>query len=120
MLCEVARRLSDALRTSDLVARLGGDEFCVLLFGTDLPGAQQVAAGLVRLIDEPFALDGQLVSIGVSIGVALFPNHGLTADTLIGRADEAMYAAKRARIGWTVYEPEPQRPFEIPSQAGSV
>jgi len=115
LLCEVARRLSDALRTSDLVARLGGDEFCVLLFNTDLLGAQQVAAGLVRSIDEPFALEGQPVSTGVSIGVALFPNHGLTADALIRRADEAMYAAKRAGLGWTVYDPEARLNLEIAS-----
>jgi diguanylate cyclase (GGDEF)-like protein len=102
LLREVGRRLTSILRTSDLVARLGGDEFCVLLPDTTLLGAQQVAASLLELIDQPFVLEGQPVSIGVSIGVALFPEHGVTADSLMRQADLAMYAAKRARSGWTV------------------
>jgi diguanylate cyclase (GGDEF)-like protein len=104
LLREVGRRLSSALRTSDLVARLGGDEFCVLLCDTSPAGAQQVAASLVDLIDQPYALEGHVVTIGVSIGVANFPQHGLTADGLMRHADLAMYAAKRARTGWSVYE----------------
>jgi len=102
LLREVARRLMSLLRTSDLVARLGGDEFCVLLPATTLVGAQQVAASLLDLIGAPFVLEGQPVSIGVSVGVAMFPEHGLTADALMRQADLAMYAAKRARSGWTV------------------
>jgi diguanylate cyclase (GGDEF)-like protein len=101
LLREVGRRLTSMLRTSDLVARLGGDEFCVLLPDTTLLGAQQVAAGVLELIHQPFVLEGRPVSIGVSIGVALFPEHGLTADALMRRADLAMYAAKRARSGWS-------------------
>jgi diguanylate cyclase (GGDEF)-like protein len=115
LLREVGRRLSSALRTSDLVARLGGDEFCVLLGGTSSAGAEQVAASLVDLIDQPYALEGHLVSIGVSIGVASFPEHGLTAEVLMRHADLAMYAAKRAGTGWSVYGESPLPELEIAS-----
>ncbi|MGI9145203.1 MAG: diguanylate cyclase domain-containing protein, partial [Chloroflexota bacterium] len=101
----VGQRLTSGVRLSDLVARLGGDEFCVLLPGTTRGGAAQVATSLFELIDQPFVLEGRPVSIGVSIGVALFPDHGLTPDSLMRRADLAMYAAKRARAGWSVYTP---------------
>jgi diguanylate cyclase (GGDEF)-like protein len=115
LLREVGRRLSSALRTSDLVARLGGDEFCVLLCGTSPAGAQQVAASLVELIDQPYVLEGHQVSIGVSIGVANFPEHGLNADVLMRHADLAMYAAKRARTGWSVYDRAPLPELDIAS-----
>jgi diguanylate cyclase (GGDEF)-like protein len=115
LLREVGRRLSSALRTSDLVARLGGDEFCVLLCGTSPHGAQQVAASLVELIDQPYALEGHVVSIGVSIGVASFPEHGLSADVLMRHADLAMYAAKRARTGWSVFDQSPLSQLDIAS-----
>ncbi|MGI9148853.1 MAG: diguanylate cyclase domain-containing protein, partial [Chloroflexota bacterium] len=89
----VGQRLTSGVRISDLVARLGGDEFCVLLPGTTRGGAAQVATSLFELIDQPFVLEGRPVSIGASIGVALFPDHGLTPDSLMRRADLAMYAA---------------------------
>ncbi|MDQ6669775.1 MAG: diguanylate cyclase [Chloroflexota bacterium] len=103
LLREVGQRLTSTVRTSDLVSRLGGDEFCVLLPDTTLVGAQQVAASLLEVIDQPFVLESHVISIGVSIGVALYPDHGLTPDALMRSADLAMYAAKRGQAGSSVY-----------------
>jgi diguanylate cyclase (GGDEF)-like protein len=103
VLREVATRFQSALRQSDTVARLGGDEFAVLLPGADERGATQTAKKLLHSLDEPLNLAGQLVDIGGSIGIALFPDHGQDADTLLRQADVAMYAAKGNAIGHACY-----------------
>ncbi len=95
LLREIARRLRHCVRESDTVARLGGDEFTVLL-----PGAEGVAAvptvvhKLLETVARPVALDAAEGLVTASIGVALFPTDGLDADTLLNRADAAMYAVK--------------------------
>jgi len=103
LLRQVGGRLCAALRATDTVARLGGDEFAVLLPATDAQGAGAVAGTLVRTLEEPFILEGYSVSIGASIGIALAPEHGQDATTLLRRADVAMYTAKRATSGYAVY-----------------
>ena len=95
LLQEVAKRLVQALRGEDTVARLGGDEFAILL--PRVSSSSEVidtAARLVAALDEPFTLEGISVEIGASIGVAMFPDHGMDASTLLQRADVAMYEAK--------------------------
>jgi diguanylate cyclase (GGDEF)-like protein len=96
LLVRIARLLKGRLRDSDLVARLGGDEFAILLPLAD--GAQ--ALGVAAQIAEAIAQDGAHAAGGprvtASVGIALYPEHGLAADGLISRADSAMYRAKQA------------------------
>ncbi|WP_171070270.1 sensor domain-containing phosphodiesterase [Methylobacterium terricola] len=95
LLREVAERIRASLRQEDLPARLGGDEFAILLGGdADPPGAAATAERLVAALREPVDLGGQEATIGVSIGIAFAPEHGLDSDTLLKRADLALYRAK--------------------------
>jgi diguanylate cyclase (GGDEF)-like protein len=98
----VARRLRSRLRDSDTIARLGGDEFAVVLPGNDQAGATEAAARLMKALEPPINLNGKRLEIGASIGIAVFPRDGVYADTLIRKADEAMYQAKRAGGGFAI------------------
>jgi predicted signal transduction protein with EAL and GGDEF domain len=100
----VGHRLQEALRAEDTVARLGGDEFALLLPNADLTGALQVADSLRHAFDQPFTLEGQVLDVRASIGVALAPHHGADAAALLRCADVAMYVAKRAGIAHAVYD----------------
>ena len=110
LLCEVARRLREALRPADTVARLGGDEFAVLLPDTDEQGALQVAHRLGAALDAPLRIAGQVVAVDMSIGIALAPEQASDATTLLRFSDIAMYAAKVARTGFAVYRAERDQP----------
>jgi predicted signal transduction protein with EAL and GGDEF domain len=102
----VGPRLRAELRELDTIARLGGDEFVVLLRSADADSACAVAERLVTALERPFELDGFAVAIGGSIGIALHPEHGGDADSLLREADIAMYAAKDARSGYAIYAPD--------------
>ncbi len=106
LLRQVSARLRGALRTDDLVARLGGDEFAVVLAGGDEAAAVRAAAGVRAALDSPFSIEEQVLRIDGSIGIALYPNHGTDAATLMRHADVALYAAKRGRRGMAVYHAE--------------
>lgn len=97
VLREIGRRLVRRVRASDTAARYGGDEFVVLLEELkSVDDAGQVAANLIELLQLPVALpNSRLCQIGVSVGIALFQDDNLNAETLITRADEAMFEAKR-------------------------
>ena len=91
----VAARLRDAVRAEDTVSRLGGDEFTIILREIDHPeDLAPLAEKIIRAVERPLALRGQDVSIGVSIGISLFPDDGNTVDSLATTADTAMYRAK--------------------------
>lgn len=95
LLAEVAGRLSHSVREIDLVARHGGDEFVVLLENIENPSiAHAVAARVIEAISTPFSVDGARIQLGVSIGVAFFPEHGRSGEELLKHADYAMYRAK--------------------------
>ena len=107
LLQEVGRRLSSGLRDCDTIARLGGDEFAILLpevSGAD--GAHLAAERLRASLNEPFALEGISIQVDSSFGIALFPGHGRDVDTLVQRADIAMYQAKRHRSAAVIYDTE--------------
>ena len=92
-----AQRLSACIRETDTVARLGGDEFVVLLPDAgSIAAVDKLAAKLLAAIGKPFAIGDREESVGVSIGLALYPLDGATPDSLLGAADAAMYRAKRA------------------------
>lgn len=96
LLREAARRLAGSVRASDTVGRLGGDEFVVLLHGIDRPEhAIAVAEKILCSMDAAFDLSGTQLKISCSIGIAIYPKHGESGQQLMGRADSAMYAAKR-------------------------
>jgi len=96
----VAARLAAGLRREDLVCRHGGDEFvCLLPHLESEDRAIALAGQLLQSITQPCALDGQLVRVGASIGVAVYPRHGGDLSALLHSADAAMYDAKRRRCG---------------------
>jgi diguanylate cyclase (GGDEF)-like protein len=103
LLKQLGERLGRVLRGSDTIARLGGDEFGVLLPSASFEHARQIAERLLHLLEQPFRLGGLQLEIDASIGVALSPEHGADADTLLRRADVAMYVAKRDNTGYALY-----------------
>lgn len=105
VLCEVARRLRAAVREVDTVARLGGDEFVLLLAGGE-DAVTQVTQRIVEAMKAPMMLRDQRVDIGLSIGVAMHPQHGEDDLTLLRNADTAMYRAKRRRAGVVIFDGE--------------
>lgn len=107
LLIEVSRRLKAAVRTSDTVARLGGDEFVLLMEGGKGP-AKAVASHVLEAIKTPAKLGDQMVDIGMSIGIAVYPDHGRDTLALMRHADSAMYSAKRQQAGRSVYEGDSQ------------
>lgn len=105
LLTEVGQLLSEPLRESDTVARLGGDEFAILLPSvTGLAQARDIAERVAGVLARPFPVEGITVEVGVSIGVALYPEHGADASELMRGADVAMYVAKRDRSTVSVYD----------------
>lgn len=95
LLCNVAQRIVECTRESDTVARLGGDEFIILIYDISMPShAADIAAKIIRKLDESFRLDGHDVVITPSIGIAIYPDDGLNTQDLLRNADTAMYAAK--------------------------
>ncbi|MBM4437207.1 MAG: diguanylate cyclase [Actinobacteria bacterium] len=107
LLRKLARRIRAELRGSETIARLGGDEFAVLLPpGEGLPAAQSVATRILAALEAPFEIDGRVLDVGCSIGIALYPASGRNATTLLRRADLAMYTAKHAKAGFAMFAPE--------------
>jgi diguanylate cyclase (GGDEF)-like protein/PAS domain S-box-containing protein len=97
LLREVARRLGTCVRASDTIGRFGGDEFAIVLEDADLPGdAVRIGERIMAAFAAPFILNGHRVRSTASIGIALYPQHGADAMTLLKNADVAMYKAKRA------------------------
>lgn len=95
LLAKVAERLRSTLRDGDFVGRLGGDEFAVVQTRADTPRAvEAVAARLVDLIGRTYVLQGQVLNVGVSLGVAMFPEDGSDAETLLRHADLALRRAQ--------------------------
>jgi diguanylate cyclase (GGDEF)-like protein len=107
LLQQVGMRLHGTLFAADRIARLGGDEFAILL--PRLAAVDDVRHVIKKLHDclvAPFLIDGVPIAVETSIGVAIAPEHAADADTLLQRADIAMYHAKRMASGYAVYAPE--------------
>ena len=104
LLRQIGPRIRQVVRREDLVARLGGDEFAVLLYGANAYKATTVAQRIATLLEQPIDVSTASLHVGASIGVALAPDHALTAADLIRCADIAMYRAKTERGSFDVYE----------------
>ena len=99
-----ADRLRSCVRETDAVARLGGDEFTIIV--GELKAARDaefIAANVIRSMTTPFLVSGQEHFLNASIGIALYPNDGITSDDLLRNADTAMYRAKEGGRGRAVY-----------------
>ncbi len=104
LLQQVAARLRSKLRDIDTVARMGGDEYAILLPAVNDKHATMAARMLLQALRTPFRIEEQSLDIGASIGIALYPDHGVDTNILIQRADVAMYAAKHANSGHAFYD----------------
>lgn len=103
----VASRLASVQGTTAILARLGGDEFALFdpEHGT-IEAAAALAERLIAAIEQPIVFDDLSLRLGVSIGVALAPIDGNDAETLMGRADQALHESKRQQVGWQFYDRE--------------
>jgi len=97
LLKQVAGRLEVLAAPDDLVVRMGGDEFVLVQRAAD--GAEAMAQRIVQSISAPYDVDGQMIELGVSVGVAVAPDDGRTAEALLARSDKALYRAKQERGG---------------------
>ena len=105
LLREVALRLRDQLRSQDTLARIGGDEFVLLVRLGEPDDAPQVAARQVSLLSKSFRVDEHDLQISASVGIALYPGNGQTAEELLMNADAAMYHAKGAgKNGYSFFD----------------
>jgi diguanylate cyclase (GGDEF)-like protein len=104
LLKQVAFRLQNQMRGQDVVARLGGDEFAVVLPAfADNNATASAARRILNTLEQQFVIEGQVLEVGASIGIALYPEHGTDARTLLRRADVAMYTAKQKQSGYSFH-----------------
>jgi diguanylate cyclase len=107
LLKQVAFRVQNQLHDRDVVARLGGDEFAIVLpQAADTHEVSATARRILNTLEQPFVIEGQVLDVGASIGIALFPEHGTDARTLLRRADVAMYSAKQDQSGYSFHRDE--------------
>lgn len=106
ILKQMGARLCNALRASDTVARLGGDEFALLMPEGDARQAVQLANKVHKILEPPYRVNDMDIEVSPSIGIGVFPDHGMSADEIMRRADVAMYQAKQKHSGHAVYEQE--------------
>lgn len=100
LLVAIAKRLSSFVADRGVVARVGGDEFLILLKNvSSLHEVEVAAAGVSRVVSQPLDLNGLQISVGVSVGSSVYPDHGTDELTLINLADKAMYDVKSAARG---------------------
>ena len=106
LLRQMGARLREPIDAEHLIARLGGDEFAILLPGATALEAARTAQALLQALERPFLSEDHALEVTASIGIAAFPEHGRAAETLMRRADVAMYGAKRTGGTYAVYREE--------------
>ncbi|MBV9212467.1 MAG: EAL domain-containing protein [Actinobacteria bacterium] len=105
LLQRIGSRLHSVLRDTETVARLGGDEFAILL--PEVPDRQSVVPvvrRVLKVLEEPVVVGGLALQCEGSIGIAIFPEHGSTVESVVRAADVAMYMAKENRSGYEFYD----------------
>jgi diguanylate cyclase (GGDEF)-like protein/PAS domain S-box-containing protein len=104
LLAEVARRIRESVRETDTIGRMGGDEFIATIEGLKKrEAAEPVARKILAALSRPFELAGQTCRIGVSIGMAFYPDDGAEMEILVKKADQAMYEAKKEGNTYRIY-----------------
>jgi len=108
LLRELGPRLAASVGPAGLVARFGGDEFAILLgrWTDDPDELEDLALPLLKSVQQPFVVDELSLEVGASVGIARFPHDGSDSNTLLRRADVAMYAAKESDSGCQIYSAE--------------
>jgi len=106
ILKQVGHRLNCLLRDSDSVARLGGDEFAVLLMNIDEGKINETALKISTELENVYRVNEHNLYLGASLGISIYPQHGLTTDVLLKHADVAMYMAKQSDIDYIIYTPK--------------
>ncbi len=108
LLMLVARRLQGCVRTNDIIARLGGDEFTIIQDGiTGRGDVETVANKIIHVMKQPFVIGDHVLNVGTSLGIAVYPEHGADALSLLKNADTSMYYAKeQGRQNFQFYTPE--------------
>ena len=105
LLQEIAKRLQAVIRMTDTVARLGGDEFAIILTALkDSDVAVRVANKVIESIQQSIVIDGHPIDIGMSIGIARFPEDGDDLSSMMQSADRAMYYSKRHHLSYSFYD----------------
>lgn len=106
VLQQVGERLQQTLRKSDTVAYLGGDEFAVLLQPGNPGTTILVAEKILKSLQPPLIIGDLPITIEASIGIAYYPDHGKSVESLLQHADVAMYLAKETGVGYSIYSAE--------------
>ena len=104
LLIQVGIKINKMLRDVDTVARIGGDEFSILLPHTSEEHAVSTSNRIISSLKESINVEGVDISVSASIGIAMYPEHGTDMHSLLRHADIAMYAAKRHKLGFEVYD----------------
>lgn len=106
LLKKIARRFERNVKHDETLARLGGDEFVIVLPDCNIKKSMHRAKEFKALLDEPFNIVNMKMAVSASFGVAVFPEQGLDASSLLSHADSAMYQAKNSVTGLCLYDPE--------------
>jgi diguanylate cyclase (GGDEF)-like protein len=108
ILVEFSKRIQARIRITDTLARLGGDEFCVILNGIiSVDRVTDFIVNIMEILKDAFDIDGHTLYLRMSMGVAMYPNDGINADTLLKNADAALYKAKESgRNTYSFYDEE--------------
>lgn len=100
----LSSRMQDGMRESDTIARIGGDEFSVILINVDQAKAESIAEKTIKLIEPIINAEGHSLTVSASIGIAVYPYHGVTPELLLQHADVAMYHAKNNNHNIATYK----------------
>ena len=105
LLKEIALLLQQYVYPNDTFARLGGDEFAMIMPDSNKQAIIDRASALLRALETPFNINGSTITVGASIGITVYPEHGDNVTDMLSRADSAMYGAKNSNQGIMLYEP---------------